>query len=195
MRISVNIPSYKRPKVESLDYLPFCKVWVDEDEFNMYKNKNEGANIISIPSGIQGNVARVRNYILDEEFKKNDVVCIIDDDIKGFYRYDRGSKNGLICKVIGKENFIDFLEANSLLCKELGFRLWGMNLNKDPLSYTDYTPFSFSSVILGPFSCHLKNDIRYDVRIPLKEDYDLAIQHLNKYRGILRLNMCHYSAR
>ena len=28
--------------------------------------------------------------------------------------------------------------------------------------------------------------------MPLKEDYDLAIQHLNKYRGILRLNGYHY---
>ena len=26
----------------------------------------------------------------------------------------------------------------------------------------------------------------------MKEDYDIAIQHLNKYRGILRLNGYHY---
>jgi hypothetical protein len=49
-----------------------------------------------------------------------------------------------------------------------------------------------SSIILGPFSVHLKNDIRYDETLPLKEDYDLAIQHLNEYRGILRLNGYHY---
>ena len=39
---------------------------------------------------------------------------------------------------------------------------------------------------------HLKNNIRYDETLPLKEDYDLAIQHLNEYRGILRLNGYHY---
>lgn len=38
-------------------------------------------------------------------------------------------------------------------------------------------------------SCHLKGtEVFYDEKLPLKEDYDLAIQHLNKYRGILRLN-------
>ena len=29
MQISVCCPSYKRPKVETLEYLPFCKVYVD----------------------------------------------------------------------------------------------------------------------------------------------------------------------
>lgn len=43
MNISVNCPSYKRPKVETLDYLPFCKVWVDEDEYPAYKEANPDA--------------------------------------------------------------------------------------------------------------------------------------------------------
>ena len=72
MKISVNCPSYKRPKVETLDYLPFCKVWVDNKEYQSYVDANPKFkdNIISVPDGIQGNLCRIRNYILDEELNK-----------------------------------------------------------------------------------------------------------------------------
>ena len=94
--------------------------------------------------------------------------------------------------IIESEDFLNFLEKYTLLCFEFGYKLWGVNCNSDSLSYRHYSPFSMSSIILGPFCVHLKNDIRYDEALPLKEDYDLAIQHLNEYRGILRLNGYHY---
>lgn len=198
MKISINCPSYKRPKVETLDYLPFCKVWVDNKEYGDYikENKEFKNNIISVPDGIQGNVSRIRNYILDEEFKNGvDVVVIIDDDMKGIYHFE-GTKQYCYNKIkVAAEDFIQFIEKYSIICDELGFKLWGVNLNQDALSYRQYSPFSTNAVILGPFSCHLKNEIRYDEKLPLKEDYDLAIQHLNKYRGCLRLNKFFYDCK
>lgn len=79
------------------------------------------------------------------------------------------------------------------MCNDLGFKLWGVNINKDALNYKHCLPFNTKAMILGPFCAHMRGtEIRYDERLPLKEDYDLAIQHLNKYRGILRLNKYHY---
>ena len=199
MKISINCPSYKRPKVETLDYLPFCKVWVDHKEYDDYIKANPGfeKNIISCPEGIQGNVSRIRNYILDQEFNNGaDVVCIVDDDIKGIYRYIGPKEMPYEKKLITAEEFEDFIEHFTIVCDEMGFKLWGVNLNQDALSYRQYTPFSTVSVILGPFSCHLKgSEIRYDEALPLKEDYDLAIQHLMKYRGVLRVNFCFYDCK
>lgn len=198
MKISVNCPSYKRPKVETLDYLPFCKVWVDNKEYDEYikANSKYKENIISVPDGIQGNVCRIRNYILDKEFENgNDVVLIIDDDMKGIYYFENENGNAYNKKIVNQNQFVEFIEKYSIMCEELGFKLWGVNLNQDALSYRQYSPFSTNSVILGPFSCHLKNNIRYDEKLPLKEDYDLAIQHLNKHRGILRLNKFHYNCK
>lgn len=197
MKISVCCPSYKRPKVETLDYLPYVKVYVDNKEYQDYIDANKGfeKNIISVPDGIQGNVSRIRNYILDQELKDNDVVCIVDDDMKGIYRYE-GDKKYCYNKTLVKANeFLNFIEKYTIMCQDLGFKLWGVNLNEDALSYRQYSPFSTTAIILGPFSCHLKNDIRYDENLPLKEDYDLAIQHLNKYRGILRVNYYHYNCK
>ena len=198
MKISVNCPSYKRPKVETLDYLPFCKVWVDESEYDDYIKVNKGyeSNIISCPKGVQGNLCRIRNYILDQEFKKGyDVVLIIDDDMKGIYHFE-GTKEYCYNKVlVNKNDFLDFIEKYSILCNEFGYKFWGLNCNQDALSYRQYSPFSTLSYIGGPFQCFLKNDLRYDERLPLKEDYDMTLQHCNKYRGCLRLNKYFYDCK
>lgn len=195
MNISVCCPSYKRPVVRTLKYLPFCKVFVDNSEAEEYRTHNKGANIIACPDGVQGNVARVRNYILNTEFKNGaDAVCIVDDDINRIARFviDKETNYAYEHKTIETDEFFNFLEKYSILCDEFGFKLWGVNINKDSLSYRHCVPFSTVSVILGPFSVHLNNPIRYDEKLPLKEDYDLCIQHLNKYRGVLRVNSVHY---
>ena len=198
MKISVNCPSYKRPKVETLDYLPFCNVWVDESEYENYIKANPGFenNIISCPKGIQGNLCRIRNYILDEEFKKGyDVVLIIDDDMQGIYHFE-GDKEYCYNKIlITSDEFMDFLEKYSLMCEELGFKFWGLNCNADALSYRQYSPFSTVSYIGGPFQCFLNNPLRYDENLPLKEDYDMTLQHCNKYRGCLRINKYYYNCK
>ena len=79
-----------------------------------------------------------------------------------------------------------------LLAQEFGAKVWGVNLNPDKQSYREYTPFSLLSVILGPFMVHLPHELRFDERMPTKDDYDMAIQQLNRYRKILRLNKFFY---
>ena len=193
MKISVNIPSYKRPVVESLAYIPYANVWVCETEADEYIRKNKGANIKTVPLGVQGNVSRIRNYILDREFDDGcDAVCIIDDDMQGIYMYEAEGHFGYNRKIVEADMFREWLEVNANLCDELGFKLWGINLNFNPTSYRQCAPLSLNTIILGPFTVHLRNPLRYDEKLPLKEDYDLALQHLQKYNGILRLNAFHY---
>ena len=195
MKISVCVPSYKRAIVKTLKYIPFAKVYVDGSEYNEYCEKNKGCSIVKCADGVQGNVARVRNYILETEFQDGaDAVCIMDDDIYYLERFkkDKYSNYGYDREKIEQEYFLEFIEKYTILCKEWGFKLWGVNCNQDSLSYRHSVPFSTKSVVLGPFTVHLKNSIRYDVTLPLKEDYDIFIQHMNKYRGVLRVNSVHY---
>lgn len=190
MKISVCCPSYKRPKVLTLKYLPFVRVYVDIKEYEDYKKLNPEAEIISCPEGIQGNLCRVRNYILDEEFKNGaDVVCIVDDDLQKIAYFENNSEYE-----IKKENFISFLEKYSVICEELGAYFWGVNVNSDKKCYREYSPFSTVAYIGGPFQCFIKNagGLRYDENLPLKEDYDMSLQQLNKYRKVLRVNRFHY---
>lgn len=197
MKISINCPSHKRPKVRTLDYIPFCKVWVSKKELPEYEAQNEGATFELLSS--QGNISRVRNEILEREFASGaDVVCIMDDDLKGIYHFEKSpySTFGYEKRKVETEHFEEFIYNGTIAAQDIGAYLWGVNLNKDSLSYKHSRPFSTTGIILGPFSCHLKGSVcRYDERIPLKEDYDMALQHLNKYRKILRFNKYHYDCK
>lgn len=199
MKVAICCPSYKRPKVETLKYIPYCKVFVDGKEYEEYINQNpEGSNIVKCPDGVQGNLCRVRNYILDHEFENGaEAVIIIDDDMEGLYLW----KGDEVAKKIYREKLptdriMPILEKYSGICKELGFFYWGAQCNMDMLSYRQYSPFSFSAYIGGPFQGFIKgNECRYDESLPLKEDYDMTLQQCNKYRGCLRVNFLTYNVK
>lgn len=185
MKISVNIPSYKRPKVVTLGYLPFCNVWVDNKEYEDYLKANHGGgNIIAVPDGVQGNVCRIRNYILEKELPNNDVVVIVDDDMEGIYRWQE--KRSIKLK---KDEVLSFIERYSILAEDWGVKFWGINVNHDKQNYREYTPFSTVSYIPSPFMAFMGgNEIYFDERFVLKEDYDMTLMQLSKYRVVLRLN-------
>ncbi len=197
MNISVNAPSYKRAdKVLTLDYLPYCRVWVDESEADEYRKNYPNADIVACPKGVQGNVARVRNYILDEEFKRGmDVVLMVDDDLRCLERYVKSkySNFGFEREKIEADELLVLLEKYSIMAMDMGCYYWGVMCNIDPMSYRHCTPFSTTSFVGGPFSCFIKDGgLRYDESLPLKEDYDMTLQQLNKYRVVLRVNSIHY---
>jgi len=58
----------------------------------------------------------------------------------------------------------------------------------DRRGYLATCPFRTHVFIGGPFQVILKTDLRYDERMMLKEDYDYVLQHLNRYRRILRVD-------
>lgn len=198
LKISINCPSYKRPKVETLDYISTCKVWVAEREYEDYLKDNKGFenNIIKVPNEIQGNVSRIRNYILRNELKDNDVVLLIDDDLKEIGHFEPLGTYGYNDIIINENELYKMLEHYSVLCDDFGFKHWGIMCNRDNLSYRQTTPFSTISYVGSPFSVFLKgNDLFYDERLPLKEDYDMTLQQCNKYRGCLRVNKYHYNCK
>lgn len=197
MRLSVNTPSYKRAdKVSTLDYLPYCRVWVDEEEAEEYRKNYPKADIVACPKGVQGNVARVRNYILDTEFARGvDVVCMVDDDMQKLERFVPSKVNrfGYEREKIEADELLVLIEKYSIMAMDMGAYQWGVMCNHDRMSYRHCTPFSTLSFVGGPFSCFLKDGgLRYDEKLPLKEDYDMVLQQLNKYRVVLRVNYIHY---
>lgn len=197
MKISVNAPSYKRAdKVLTLNYLPYCRIWVDEVEADAYRSNYPKADIVSCPKGVQGNLCRIRNYIIDKEFERGmDVVLIVDDDLGKLERYKKSDANlyGYEKEKIEADELLVLLEKYSIMAMDMGAYFWGVMCNPDAMSYRHCTPFSTTAYIGGPFQCHIKGSpLRYDESLPLKEDYDMTLQHLNKYRCVLRVNSIHY---
>ena len=86
-----------------------------------------------------------------------------------------------------------FIENGFSMCEDAGIRFWGLNpLNTDKRAYRDFAPFSMTVFVGGPFQGHWMNECRYDERLSLKEDYDMTLQVLNRYRRVLRFNAWHY---
>jgi hypothetical protein len=178
---------------ETHHYLPFVKYYVDPSQFEAYREKlPPEITVIKCDEGVQGNLCRVRNWIMLQEFGSGvDVVVLVDDDLKGMYRWEK-----CVRKRIDPGDFLWWVERTSMLAKDWGAWFWGVNVNQDKQVYREATPFSTLSYIGGPFQVFLKgNDCWYDERLPLKEDYDMTLQHLNKHRIALRLNGVFYVSR
>lgn len=197
MKISVNVPSYKRPNdIKTLQYLPYARIWVDGNDYDAYKKANPKAKIVKCADGVQGNLCRVLNYILDEEFKRGmDVVLILDDDIRYIERFEVSEITGYGYEryKLNADEVLQMIEKYSIMAQDLGAKFWGLNINPDQRCYHHNTPFSTKSYIGGPFRCHLKGSrCRYDERLFFKDDYDMTLQQLNMERVVLRVNAYHY---
>ena len=190
MKVKIYAPSYKRPeKSITQKTYPFVKLVVRESEADEYIEN--GNDIIICPDSAQGNVSRIRNWILDNLMKDNDCIIILDDDCKGIGRWQDQKK-----RVFNENELIEFCEKATLLCKEYGFKHWGLNCVIDKGAYREYTPFGTLQYIGSPFSGHLKDSIiRYDEKLSLKEDYDITLQHIKKHGGALRINFANYEVK
>tara|TARA_R110000764_G_scaffold135363_1_gene223438 strand:+ start:648 stop:1391 length:744 start_codon:yes stop_codon:yes gene_type:complete len=191
MRIKIFAPSYKRSEksITQITY-PFVKLVVRESEADEYiKNGND---IIVCPDSAQGNISRVRNWILDNLFDdETDCIIIVDDDCKAISRWQDQENTKF-----SENELIDFCEKTSVVCDELGFKLWGLNTVTDKGAYREYTPFSFIQFIGCPFHAHIKGtELRYDENLPLKEDYDFTLQNIKKFGGCLRVNFANYDVK
>lgn len=180
-------PSYRRADLVITHHLlPRLTYVVAESEAEDYRKR--GLRVWAVPDKVQGNVARIRNYILDQAPTKR--LMLVDDDIKRIGRMSATSKKIVI---LAPHEIEHHFAAAFQLCADGGFRFWGVNILPDRKAYKANTPFSFTSPILGPVQGFNNLDLRYDESLPLKEDYDLSLQVLNKYRRVLRINfLCYF---
>ena len=190
MKVKIFAPSYNRPEksITQIKY-PEVKLVVRESEAEEYISN--GNDIVICPDTAQGNVSRIRNWILDNLYGDADCIIIVDDDCKYVGRWSKQEKYKF-----NQEELLEFSESSSVLCKELGYKHWGVNCVTDKGAYMEHTPLGFLQYIGSPFSAHLKeSQIRYDEDLPLKEDYDMTLQHIQKYGGSLRFNFAHYDVK
>ena len=190
MKIKFYAPSYGRPQksITQINY-PSVKIVVCESQADEYiKNGND---VVICPDTAQGNLCRVRNWILDNLFDDSDCIIILDDDCSYI-----GYWNNQTAKRFNNDDLLEFCSNSALLCDELGYKFFGLNCVVDKGAYREYTPFGFTQYIGGPFQAHLKDSkIRYDETLSLKEDYDMTLQHIYMHGGCLRINYAHYNVK
>ena len=182
----IAIPSYKRADTcKTAKILSRGIIYVHEFEVEEYKKHNDN-EIVAIPDDLQKKgMAVIRNFILNNA--KSDNILMVDDDLNSF-----GYHENMEYMKMKEEEIYAFIEMAFNMCKEANTVLWGVNLLSDRKFYRECSPFSLSSVILGPFMGIIRTELRFDEDLGLKEDYDYSLMVLNKYRRILRMNKYHY---
>ena len=182
-KLTIAAPSWKRADLcFTHKYLPVRYVVCDSQADGYLKN---GLDVWRCPDSAQGNLCRVRNWIMDN--CQTEWLLLVDDDLTELGRYD-----GSLRKKLSTEQALNAIVSGFELAEEFGVKMWGINCLPDKGVYREYTPFSLNNYLGGPFQAFLNMDLRYDEKLPLKEDYDLTLQVMNKYRKALRINYLHY---
>jgi len=189
MDINIIIPSYKRSHdLKGKDYFFMAKYCVPESQYNDYLKVLPKERIITLPDNEDGDIVKKRNWILKNIQMP---LIMIDDDVSKI-NYFESENNKAISNELNKNKILDFFINSFILCEDFGCKMWGINQNSDPLSYRQYSPISLSNIILGPFQGHIQHDLIFDNRVGSKDEYDMALQQLQKYKKVLRINKFNY---
>lgn len=191
-RNNINIvlcsPSYKRPNKILTKTRYKANYFVDEGEFEAYAQNNPEESIVAMPKGVQGNISRVRNWIIDYCAKNYDAVVFIDDDNQGIGVF---TKSGHV--VFNQKELEERIFGMYEVMELLGAKACGVANNQDTGNYIPETPIGFTNYIAAPFlMVSTDNECRFDETMPLKEDYDFFIQNCRKYRKVVRFNNYFY---
>lgn len=125
MKVVFACPSYRRPKCITARYIPTVHVYVDPSEAEEYRRANETGVIVECAPGVQGNLPRVRNHILDREFDDGaDVVVMMDDDVSSVstWHVDDDTGFGYVRNRLNAKQLEKFVEQHAELCKAWGVR-------------------------------------------------------------------------
>jgi len=145
---------------------------VHEFEERKYRDIEKG-KIVVIPDNLQGNISKVRNWILDHE--KDPEIVMMDDDVSEIGYYEDEGRN----HPMKPGEIMEFLRSGYRMVKELGeVRLWGVNLQMDPKFYKEFNPFCFLNPILGTFSCHLNPEIDLEYFVPPSLHHEIRLRSL-----------------
>jgi len=193
-QVNIVIPTYKRADaLAGKDYFRSARYVLPESQRDDYRRVLPSARMIVIPDGADGNIARKRNWILENVERP---VLMIDDDVAGLMHTEKGAR--AYCRQnipLTPEQAQGVIEQGFNLAHGWGCVYWGINVNTDGRNYQQYKPFSLTQVVLGPFQGHLWHDLRFDERMGTKDDYDFSLQVLSRFKKVLRLNKYAYVCR
>ena len=165
------IPSYNRPIIKTLTVLKDypkdkIKIFVVEDEYDIYKETNPEYEIIIGKLGI----ANQRQFILDY-FKDGDEIIYMDDDIISI-----------------NVNIEEFITKAFIECKNHNAFIWGIYPVNNPFFY-EKQPYMTTGLkfIIGCFYGVIKKNTEL-VICNNKDDVERSIQYFIRDGIVLRFN-------
>lgn len=176
----VAIPSYKRAdRVETIKLFPKAVIFCNYGELEEYKKFNPKNKIVECDESVD-NVVKKRNFILNwarENKVKN--LLQMDDDFFKFVSLIGGQHKEIEDVGILEE----VIERMFIMARDAGTRVFSFQQTADVRRYNPNEPFSlFCALKMGTYGMVLDDGYLYDNRFSLKQDMDLSLDTLLKYR-------------
>ena len=173
----IGIISARRPErvVPMMKFAPDATWYVAEGEGETYRSA--GAKFVVEA----GKLCESRNAALEDAFKQ-DLPCVqLSDDLAALKKaHDKKQ-----VELISLEQAIkDML----LVTDKIGAKLAGCAPTSNPFYYNPEKPYRSAGFIVADFILVRPCDLRFDVKMRLKEDYDYTLQHLAKFGKVARLD-------
>lgn len=183
----VAILSYGRAgDVKTLGIFPDAALCVRAEQFEEYEAAYpDNEIIIQTQPGASG----ARNTILDTWSDRD--ILMMDDDVSSIKCFvPRPGDSGKYDTVaLDGDRLIVTLNKMFASCRSVGTYHWGVSPTSNPLFYNHKKPVSTHHFINGSMTGYLAGiDIRFDLSLIHKEDYDFTVQAWLRYGSVLRFN-------
>lgn len=191
MRIEVAIPTYRRPVVETLKIYPDAVVFCDSTDYEVLREVHPDATFHVMPDGVQGNIARVRNYIMDWACAEGaDWVFSFDDDIRLIITVSWSNGHVVVEEFKGASpEVFSLIALGCQMADDVGTPVWGFNPHGDIIAAYYARIIRFSGFISGAaFGIRTDCGLRFWEENPFSEDYDMSLQAINRYGACLVLD-------
>lgn len=180
---NIYIPSYNRfDLVRTYEYLGCGHIVVPESQEKKYK-KRYGSAVISIPDNKDGFVAKKRNAVIDiiKEKEPDGYGWLCDDDFICLKRKKERQK-------MSREECLEHFERLYIMAKDMGAKYGGFDYSEDNMKLKDFAPFSLTKVSFGLILLNVNDNLKYDEKLLVNEDYDFFLQKINKSRRVIKDN-------
>lgn len=158
-------------------------LFVPDDEYSEYVANNEN-EIVSIPNHVKG-ITATRNWIL-KAYHGQDVL-FVDDDVRETGYFDNGKRIDLK-KESNSDSFNYEFKKIFQVCKDLDFKIWGIECGGSKSSNHPLRPYSFKATINGSLMGIVNDgEFYFDEKFKVKEDYEIALRHYKTKGGILKV--------
>jgi hypothetical protein len=180
----ITIPSKSRAGNTTTQNIIKNGVWfVPQSEVKMYESTGLYKHVIGVPNNIRG-ITATRNFILDTF--PNQHIVMVDDDVKSAGYLELMETKSKFRKIDDEQIWARIFRRSFDTLEGFGWKIWGLKTEGSLMSFYPYKPFVFKTYVTA--SCMgIINDgeFRFDERFKVKEDYDIGLQHIQKYGGVL----------
>lgn len=185
MELKIHIPTYKRANncitVELLHKLGirkdeiFLHVW-DKEVEGYKRTVGEYATVLPFPFHKK---TEHLNYILEHADFKNEIVLIMDDDIKRLCKFLQPTKDkpyGAVKDMQTREDFIEMIEHCTNVAEENGLIAWSIVPSTNKLFIANKTKggLGHNSYISGALCCYRSNIVM--IKDSILEDLDYVVE-------------------